>query len=125
MRTTLLSALLGSLLLLAACCDECSTCNTGSKTRPTPPTVAAAWRGAGDTIELSVWEMTCPGCVKNVETRVSGIEGVVSAKADQETSLLTVKIKDAASRDALVAKIRDAVHAEKKIVLGEDKAPGA
>jgi copper chaperone CopZ len=132
----LLAASFALSLGLAGCCDDCSSCKSEPSEAPVespdataaakvPPTVAVPWRGAGDTVELTVWELYCPGCVKAIETRVGALEGVVSAKATKGSGTLVVKLQDAASRDAVIAKIREAVHAEDKIVLGEDPLPAS
>ena len=70
-----------------------------------PPVVKVAWRGSGDTIELSVWEMHCGGCALLVEEGFAAVAGVKSVTADHETSVVKVTLTDAAQRDAVIAKL--------------------
>jgi copper chaperone CopZ len=120
MRTFLPSLLLLALVAFPGCrdCTDCTTKEEG------PPPVTAAWRGGGATIELSVWEMTCPGCSDQIETAIQAIDGVASVKADHKSAKVVVTLKDAATREKLIPAIREAVHGADKIVVGEDK-PGA
>ena len=119
----LVLALSLALPTLAACgkgSDDPYATEPSAAAKHTPPTVAAAWRGTGDTIEVTAWRLDCPGCVKKMKQDLSKVEGVVSVEADQETSGVTVKIADASKRDAIIAKIREVIHSQEKKVVGED-----
>jgi copper chaperone CopZ len=109
-------------LALAGCCDECCSKKEPAKTDG-PPTVATAWRGSGDTIEVTVWEIHCGGCASEVQDAIAEIEGVTSVVAKTGSHLVTVKIQDPAKRDAIIPKIREAVHSVSKIIVGEDPEP--
>ncbi len=85
-----------------------------------PPPVAAAWRGDGGTIEVTAWKLTCPGCAASIRKEIEKVEGVRGVDVDVETSRVTVTIADPARRDQTIPKIREAVHAAGKKVLGED-----
>jgi copper chaperone CopZ len=119
MRLALLPAVLVVAGALLACRKESAPVETPPAAEA-PPAVAQPWRGAGDTIEVTAWKLDCPGCVKKMKKDLGAIEGVVSVEADEETSGVRVKIADAAKRDEMIAKIRDAIHAQKKKVVGED-----
>jgi copper chaperone CopZ len=113
--------LLLAVLAVAACGKDADDAGPyGAAPKATPPTVTAAWRGTGDTIEVTAWRLDCPGCVKKMKGDLSKIEGVVSVEADQETSGVKVKIADAAKRDVVIGKIREVIHAQEKKVVGED-----
>jgi copper chaperone CopZ len=105
---------------LVACGKDSDPYATTPVEKATPPTVATAWRGSGDTIEVTAWRLDCPGCVKKMKQDLSKVEGVVSVEADQETSGVKVKIADASKRDAIIAKIREVIHSQEKKVVGED-----
>jgi copper chaperone CopZ len=89
-----------------------------SEAEPTPPVVKVAWRGAGDVLEFSVWHMRCDGCEAAVEEALTKLD-VGTVDADHKTSVVTVKLKDPAKRDVVIAKVRDALKAEDFRVLGE------
>src|SRR5262245_57826943 len=57
-----------------------------------PPVVKAAWRGSGDTLELSVWEMHCGGCALLVEEGLATLPGVKAVNADWESSVVKVTL---------------------------------
>ena len=139
MRVTSLGTLLLSLLLLSlllAACGECESCK-GKPTAPpagttktadpadgapaerTPPTVTVAFRGTGTTLELSVWEMHCAGCEKTVEDTLKALPGVADVTADHKESKVTVTLKDAAQRDAMIPQVRTALAATSFKILGE------
>jgi copper chaperone CopZ len=104
--------------VLPGCSDEPRA--RPKKEKATPPPVTTAWRGQGEVVELSVWEMYCAGCEKQVEDAVGALEGVASVEADAPSSVVTVRLRDASLRDAAIPRIRDAVHSVRKGVLGED-----
>jgi len=87
------------------------------------PTVQVAWRGEGDRIEVSIWEMHCDGCALDVTDAIEAIEGVETAEADWFSSEVVVHLTDASQRDAVIGSIRKAVHEQERIIVGEDKAP--
>jgi copper chaperone CopZ len=78
---------------------------------PVPPVVKVPWRGAGDLLEFSVWHMHCGGCALLVQEGLSGVAGVKSVEADNETSLVKVTLTDAAQRDAVIARLPAALEA--------------
>jgi copper chaperone CopZ len=83
----------------------------------TPPTVTAAWRGEGTTLELSVWEMRCGGCEKKVEDTLAALDGVSAVTASAKDSRVVLTLAKAESREALKAQIRSALaHHDFKIV---------
>jgi copper chaperone CopZ len=85
---------------------------------PAPPVVKVAWRGAGDVLEFSVWHMRCGGCEAHVEETLTKLD-VGEVAADHKTSTVTVKLKDPAKRDVVIAKVRDALKAGEFRILGE------
>jgi copper chaperone CopZ len=113
-------------LVLAALLGACSERRERARSEEprTPPEVTQAWRGSGAEIELSVWEMHCAGCQSAVKESLAAIEGVTSVEADWKTSVVRVRIADPSLRDAAIARIREAVHAGDRRVLGEDSAGG-
>ena len=70
-----------------------------------PPAVTVAWRGSGEVIELSVWEMHCPGCEALVEDGFKAVAGVKGVEADFETSVVKVTLADAKERETVIAKL--------------------
>lgn len=88
-----------------------------------PPEIVTPWRGEGNVIEFSVWELHCPGCELEVEEAVKALPGVASARADWESSVVRIELDDSTSRDAAIPLLREAVHASGRLVLGEDERP--
>lgn len=84
-----------------------------------PPEVKVAWRGSGDVIELSVWEMHCGGCEATVEESLSALAGVKEVKADHTTALVRVTLAEAGQREALIGRIRSTLKERDFRVLGE------
>lgn len=143
MRLALLAALLlaPQALLLAACgeCDSCKQKDAPGTTAAAapgpaaavaavdaleappakPPEVQVAWRGTGDVIELSVWEMHCGGCELKVEESLGALPGVKAVQADHATSVVKVTLADAAQRETLIPKIRTTLKDGEFRVLGE------
>jgi copper chaperone CopZ len=78
---------------------------------PKPPEVKVAWRGEGPALELSVWHMHCGGCALKVENAFKEVPGVKDAVADHETSVVKVTLADAAQRDAVIARLPEALRA--------------
>jgi copper chaperone CopZ len=85
--------------------------------------VEQAWRGEGNVVEVTVWEMMCQGCEMAVEEAAEAVDGVVAAEAKHETSLLRVKIADPTRREAVIAALRDALHENGRQIVGEDPIP--
>jgi copper chaperone CopZ len=126
-------ALLALALGLAACgdCDCCkqkpgpSETTTAATAEPTPeatdvpPTVAAAWRGEGATLELSVWHMRCAGCEKKIEDTLAALDGVSGVTASAKDSRVVVTLAKAETRESLKPRIREALAAQDFRVLGE------
>jgi copper chaperone len=50
---------------------------------------------AKSTVELKVEGMTCQGCVRSVEKKLTGVAGVASAKVDLGAAKATVEFDDA------------------------------
>ena len=129
-RSLGLLALLGP-LLLAGCGGETPTVVPSAGPPPStddapadaarrPPTVDTPWRGEGRELRVSVWEMHCAGCELEVEEVLKAVPGVADARAYWETSEVVIQLEETTPRDDVIAGIREAVHANERIVLGED-----
>lgn len=114
MSTPPLAALLPALALVLPLLAAC-----GGRSSPPPP----AWRGAGAEVEVTVQTMHCAGCEAEVERTLGAIEGVREVVADHQTGLVRIHLSDAGLRETAIPRIRDAIHADKRIVVGEDPAP--
>ena len=96
-------------IVLAAALVGCSTTQTG----PTPPAPGALSEGVtiapGDTVTLTVWGMSCPKCVTNVDQLLKAVDGVESVHTDMANGLVTVETGSPAPAAAeLEAAITDA-----------------
>ena len=123
MRTFLVLAL-GLALLLPACGsgDDTGTAEpakTGDASgdasadadEPQCPTVTATWRGDGNLLEFSAWEMSCGGCESTVKKRIRAIDGVAEVEADKDSSVVKVTLDEGVDRDALAEQITQALEA--------------
>ena len=118
MRTFLVLAL-GLALLLPACGsgDEppTETPDKGTANKPEEPaepecpTVTATWRGEGNLLEFSAWEMMCGGCESTVKKRIRALDGVAEVEADRDSSVVKVTLEDGTDREALAKKITAAL----------------
>ncbi|MHC5009913.1 MAG: heavy-metal-associated domain-containing protein [Planctomycetota bacterium] len=86
-----------------------------------PPEVTQVWRGEGDVIKVSVWELHCGGCEMSVENALGEIAGVEEVKADRMTATVTLRVSDPSRREDLIARIRDALHENERQIIGEDE----
>ncbi len=110
-------------LLLAACSAEApapAAAPTDEEGARTPPEVATTWRGEGSDLRVSVWEMHCPGCEIEVEQALDEVPGIETVRANWETSEVRIELAEGFSRDEVIARIREAVHANGRLILGED-----
>jgi copper chaperone CopZ len=76
-------------------------------------------------VEVSVWEMHCQGCELEVEGAIGAVDGVAQVRADHESAVVRIELADAARREAVIPRIRDAIHANGRQVIGEDTLPPA
>ena len=109
--------------LLAACSGETNApapAPVDEEVGRQPPTVTTAWRGDDDRILVSVWEMHCPGCEIEVEQVIEPIQGVAAVRANWETSEVRIDLAEGTPRDEAIARIREAVHENGRLILGED-----
>jgi copper chaperone CopZ len=61
---------------------------------------------AKSTLELKVEGMTCEGCVRSVERKLSKVAGVESARVDLGTATATVEYDDSQARaDQFIAAV--------------------
>lgn len=112
-----------AVLLLAACSAETpspAAAPADEEGARTPPAVTTAWRGEGKDLRVSVWEMHCPGCEIEVEQVLEPIEGVAAVRANWETSEVRIEVADGFPREEVIARIREAVHENGRLILGED-----
>jgi len=79
------------------------------------------WRGEGAAIEVTVFELHCPGCEKAVEDEIATVEGVEEVVADHLTGRVCVRLADPALRARTIPALREAIHAAGKQVVGEDE----
>ena len=86
-----------------------------------PPDVTQVWRGEGDVIEVSVWELHCGGCEMSVENVLGEIAGVEEVSADRMTATVTLRVADPSRRESLIALIREALHGNDRQIIGEDE----
>lgn len=114
-------------LLLAACGAEAPLPAAAPAAAPAkeegarvPPTVTTAWRGEGTDLRVSVWEMHCPGCEIEVEQVLEPIPGVAAVRASWETSEVRIDVAEGTPREEVIARIREAVHENGRLILGED-----
>lgn len=96
-------------LLLTACGrSDGGTSESGvAAPESAPPAVAATWRGEGNVLEFSAWEMGCSGCESTIQKRVGGLDGVTSVAADKASAVVTVQLADGADRMAVAKKITE------------------
>ncbi len=99
--------LLPALLVLAAC---------GADPAPLPP-----WRGEGKYVEVTVHDLHCAGCEKNVEDHIGFVEGVESVTSSHEEDLVLVTLEDGGRRDAVIPDLREAIHEAGFKVVGADE----
>lgn len=118
-RATLPPVLLTALLLLAACGRGEPAAPEGASGGDEVP----AFRGAGVEVEVTLAGMHCQGCEIEIENAVQALDGVEKARADHESGLVRVWIRDPDAREALIAAVRDAVHTTEYKIVGEDEIP--
>jgi len=109
--------------LLAACSGETGSpapAPVDEEMGRQPPVITTPWRGDDDRILVSVWEMHCPGCEIEVEQALEPIQGVAAVRANWETSEVRVDLAEGTPRDDVIARIREAVHGNGRLILGED-----
>jgi copper chaperone CopZ len=94
-------------LVLAAALAGCASTATGPGSAPTPGALSEGVTIApGETVNLTVWGMSCPKCAANVDQLVGGVPGVVSVHTDMANGLVTVETgspaPDAAKLEAAI-----------------------
>lgn len=119
-------ALLCALALIGlAACGGQSDAPTAASTTTTPadetatkpaegppeecPTVETTWRGEGNVIEFTAWQMGCSGCESTISKRLKAIDGVTTVTADHTTATIKVELDDAAKRGAVIEAITPAL----------------
>lgn len=93
-------------LLLGAC---------GTEPAPVP-----AWRGEGNLVEVTLDDIHCAGCEKEIEDGLLAVEGVTTVRADHVTKLVLVMLETGADRQAAIPALREAIHDTGRKVVGED-----
>jgi len=84
---------------------------------------AAPWRGEGVEIEVTVSPIHCQGCELAIETALGEVEGVRKVKADHLSKKVHVWLDGPDARDAVIAKVRETLHEQERLVVGEDEIP--
>jgi copper chaperone CopZ len=69
--------------------------------------------------------MHCAGCEIEIEKALEVVPGVREVHADHESGLVRVTLDDAASREALVGAVREALHGVGRSIDGEAPSTGA
>lgn len=113
-----------ALIGLAACGGQSADSTTGATSTPPAkdtaakpadgppeecPTVETTWRGDGNVIEFTAWQMGCSGCESTITKRLTAIDGVTAVTADHTTATIKVELDDAAKRDAVIEAITPAL----------------
>jgi copper chaperone len=107
------------LLLLVAC---------GGEPVATAPPDAAAVGGAttpaedGVQIEVRVAGMHCEGCELTVEKALKAVDGVSDARADHESGLVRVWVRDPGARPAIIGAVKKAIAATEYRVVADEAA---
>lgn len=98
-----------SLVLVAALAAlaGCAATGSGPGSAPSPGSLSEGVTIApGDTVNLTVWGMSCPKCVTNVDQLVGDVAGVASVHTDMANGLVTVQTgspaPDAAKLEAAI-----------------------
>lgn len=99
-----------SLLLLALALTAC-----GGEPAPLEP-----WRGEGRLVEVTVDDIHCQGCEKEIEDALAVVEGVETVRADEVSKLVLVELEPESDRHAVIPALRDAIHGIGKKIVGED-----
>jgi copper chaperone CopZ len=79
-----------ALALLAAACGT----ESGGLDAPDVP-----WHGQGRVLQFVVPEISCTGCVAEVQKRLGALAAVEAVEADAESKEVRVTLKEGASRD--------------------------
>jgi len=95
MRLLLPACLLGLSLLSAACGSE-----------PAPPDEdPTPWRGEGRVLRFDVPDISCTGCVSEVQKRLATLPGVEAVQADADSKEVRVTLREGASREDAMREI--------------------
>lgn len=97
-RTALLAMTIAlSTAVLSGCGNETSTMQTSDT--PDLATFNVTIQ-PGDTVNLTVWGMSCPKCVTNVDQVLADIDGVTGVETDMANGIVTVTTGSPAPRAA-------------------------
>ena len=93
-----------SALLLAGCGGSSRTASLGASDRA--PVGLESIIRPGDDVRLTVWGMSCPKCITNVDQILSDLDGVHDVHTDMANGLVTLR---AGSPAPVPAAIHDAI----------------
>ena len=88
-----------------------------------PPFSPETWRGEGAHVEVKIHDMHCEGCERSVKEALGALDEVAAVEADNVTDLVLVTLKGPGGRDAAIARIREALHDQHRLIVGEDEIP--
>ena len=96
-RALLALSLSISATVLSGCGNDTTTMNSSNN-----PDLASfdVTIQPGDTVNLTVWGMSCPKCVTNVDQVLGEIDGVASVETDMANGIVTVTTGHPAPRAA-------------------------
>ena len=97
-------------LSLAGCASSASTSEPAA-----PAAMDEVTIHAGDTVNLTVWGMSCPKCVTNVDQLLRDVPGVESTSTDMANGIVTVRTGTPAPQPAA---LRAAVEAAGFTLMG-------
>ena len=128
MRIAILALLPALGLFAAACSDQPSE---STPVADADAEAMAPWRGAGNVIEFTPTPYNCGGCEGAVMAALEGVEGIARSEggslqidsntsADSAEAYVRVTIADGVDRDAMIAKLREAVHSTHKAIYHEE-----